>query len=81
MVILAVAEVALLTATELTVMPAPNPAVVVPFTKCVLWPVSTTLRVCACWAVFGLADTRLAVVVLVSEKTTELRPVAEAVTA
>ena len=33
MVMLAVAEVALLTTTELTVTPVPNPAVVVPFTK------------------------------------------------
>ena len=81
MVILAVADVALLTATELTVMPVPNPAVVVPFTKCVLRPVIVTLSVCPCCPVLGTADSRLAVEVFVSEKVTEVRPVAEAVTA
>ena len=40
-----------------------------------------TVRVWACWPVFGLADTNPAVVVLVSAKVTEVRPEAEAVTA
>ena len=42
MVMLTVACVALLTVTELTVMPAPKLATVVPLAKCVSWPVTLT---------------------------------------
>ena len=42
-VIETVAEVGELTDTELTVMPAPNAAVVVPFTKWLNWPVTATV--------------------------------------
>src|SRR5205814_5267488 len=44
MEITAVALVAELTVNELTVMPLPKPAVVVPWTQCVNWPVRATER-------------------------------------